>query len=169
MHKRLGRSTSAHAVAMSLVIAAAMLIMVSCQRKPAMAHACFQHLPASGWMRSMPLYFSPEYDDSAASYDIRLAVRHDNSFSFRNLSLVVDIIAEDSTVKRNAVDMTLADEYGNWTGGGFGALYQIVIPVAKGYTPSRARQVVIWQTMAGCDTLNGVADIGIFTVPVAKN
>ena len=168
-HKRPGRSTSAHAVAVSLFIAAAMLIMVSCQRKPAMAHARFQHLPAMGWMRSQPLSFIPEYDDSAATYDIRLAVRHGNSYHYRNLALVVDIIDADSAVRREAMDVQLADEYGNWTGGGFGTLYQKVVPVVKGISHTDASRVVVWQAMAGCDTLHGVADLGVFSVPVRKN
>ena len=70
----------AQAVAMTIVIAAAMLVMGSCDRKPVMAHSAFTHLPNGGWQRTMPLSFRPEYDDSAARYDVTLAVRHDNSY-----------------------------------------------------------------------------------------
>ena len=103
---------------MTLVIAAAMLVMGSCQRKPVMAHARFVHLPTDGWQRTLPLTFRPEYDDSAATYDITLAVRYDNSYRYRNLTVAVDVITADSAVNRRTVDMALADEYGNWTGGG---------------------------------------------------
>ena len=63
----------AQAVAMTIVIAAAMLVMGSCDRKPVMAHSAFTHLPNGGWQRTMPLSFRPEYDDSAARYDVTLA------------------------------------------------------------------------------------------------
>ena len=158
----------AQAVAMTLFIAAAVLIIPSCQRKPVMSHASFIHLPASGWQRTLPLTFIPAYDDSAASYDIKLALRHASSYRYRNLSLVVDIIGADSTVNRQSVDVALADEYGNWTGGGFGALYQDQVIIAQGVGPDAARSIVVWQAMQGCDTLHGINDLGITTIPMKK-
>lgn len=156
----------AQAVAMTMVIAAAMLVMGACDRKPVMAHSAFVHLPNDGWQRTMPLSFSPEYDDSAARYDVTLAVRHNNSYRYSNLSLVVDVIAADSAVSRKQVNMVLADGYGNWTGGGFGTLYQVTEPVALGISPNQAHSVVVWQAMNDCDTLRGLADVGIITKPL---
>ena len=153
------------AVAMTLVIAAAMLVMGACQRKPVMTHARFVHLPAAGWQRTLPLAFTPEYDDSAATYDITLAVRHDNSYRYRNLSMIVDVITADSTVNRQTVDMLLADEYGNWTGGGFGALYQTTVPIVRSVTPDKARSIVLWQAMGDCDNLRGLVNVGIIATP----
>ena len=156
----------AQAVAMAVLIAAAMLFMSACDRKPTLSHAQYHNLPPSGWQRMMPLTIEPEYDDSTRRYDLSLAVRHDNSYKFSNLSLVVDLIAADSTMDRRTVEMTLADEYGNWTGGGFGAMYQYEMTVARGVNPSDVRLVVIWQAMQGCDTLRGLTEIGLFTRPV---
>lgn len=153
---------------MTLVIAAAMLVMGSCQRKPVMAHARFAHLPTDGWQRTLPLTFRPEYDDSAATYDITLAVRYDNSYRYRNLTMAVDVITADSAVNRRTVDMALADEYGNWTGGGFGTLYQSTVPVVEAVTPDEARSIVVWQSMGECDTLRGLVNLGIITTPATK-
>lgn len=155
----------AQAVAMTLVVAAALLTMAGCDRKPVMAHAQFKHLPDGGWQRVMPLTFSPEYDDSAAVYDLSLVVRHYNSYRYSNLSLVVDVIAEDSTIDRHPVDMVLADEFGNWSGGGFGSLYQDKVALAHSVSPARARSIVVWQSMGDCDTLQGLSDIGILATP----
>ena len=149
-----------------MFVAAAVLIMPSCQRKPIMSHASFVHLPVSGWQRTLPLTFMPEYDDSAATYDIKLALRHDNAYRYSNLSLVVDLIAADSTVNRQTVDMTLSDAYGNWTGGGFGALYQVQTTIAHGITPESAHSIVVWHAMQGCDTLCGVVNLGIIVSPL---
>ena len=153
------------AVAVAVTIVAAMLMMPACQRKPVLSHSRFVHLPALGWQRTLPVTFTPQYDDSTRTYDITLAVRHGNNYDFSDLSLVVDVIAADSTVSRSRVDVTLADEYGNWTGGGFGALYQNSVPVIAGVTPSQARNVVVWQTMEGCDTLLGIVNLGIIVSP----
>lgn len=161
------RPKISHAVAMVSIsiIATAMIVLAACQRKPVMAHAQFMHLPVQGWQRTMPLTFLPEYDDSASTYQLTLAVRHDNAYLYRNLSLAVDIIGVDSTVNRKVINMTLADEFGNWAGGGFGALYQDKTVVEAGVTPDKARSVVVWHTMSGCDTLCGVVDVGIIVTP----
>ena len=156
------------AVVMAVVIAAAMLLLPACQRKPVMAHSRFVHLPSAGWQQSLPLAFTPEFDDSTALYDITLAVRHSNNYPYRNLSLTVDCIAADSTIDRKNVDLPLADEYGNWTGGGFGTLYQATVKLVTATSPSGAYRIVVWPAMRGIDILHGVVDVGIITSPVGK-
>ena len=151
---------------MAMVIAVIVLMGTACQRRPVLATARFVHLPSTGWQSSSPLSFSPVYGDSTLSYSLTLAVRHTNGYRDRNLSLVVDIIAADSSVNRKALDLSLADEYGNWSGGGFGALYQVTGPIVSGVTPQQARNVAVWQTMAGCDTLHGIVDVGIIADPI---
>lgn len=153
-------------VTTTVLVVAVVLIMTSCQRKPVMAHARFMHLPAQGWQQSCPLTFTPEYDDSAATYNLILAIRHNNSYRYRNLSLAVDIIAVDSVVDRRMVNMQLADEYGNRVGGGFGTLYQDTVLLCGVIDPSEARSVVVWQAMHECDTLTGLTDIGLIVNPI---
>lgn len=152
------------AVAMAVLIAAA--ILISCQRKPVMTHAHFIHLPNSGWTSTTPLTFRPVYDDSTLTYSLSLAVRHESKYRFSNLSLVVDLIAIDSTVNRQTINMSLADEYGNWKGGGFGPLYQDTASIARVVAPEDAKSIVVWQAMDGCDTLGGLVDIGVFVRPL---
>ena len=163
---RYGRVLHGKAVAMTVFIAAAMLVLSSCQRKPVMAHAHFIHLPARGWQQSCPLNLRPEYDDSTLTYSITLTVRHENTYRFSNLSLVVDLIAVDSTVTRQKVNMSLADEYGNWRSGGFGPIYQETVEIAAVMAPEDARSVVVWQAMKGCDVLRGLVDVGIIVRPL---
>ena len=152
-------------VAMTLFIAAVMFVMASCEHKPVMAHGRFVHLPASGWRQAAPLTFEPEYDDSTLVYDISLAVRHNNSYRYRNLSLAVDVISQDSTVNRQYLEIPLADAYGNWTGGGFGTLYQKDVAIVSRVMPRDARSVVVWQTMRDCETLHGLVDLGVTVFP----
>lgn len=159
------RFKKVQAVAMAVFIAAAMLFVASCEQKPVMTHSTFKHLPVQGWQRKMPLCFIPEYDDYTTTYDVSLAVRHSNGYLFRNLSLAIDFIATDSVVERHVVDMTLADEYGNWRGGGFGTLYQKQMVIARDITAADAASIVVWQTMQGCDTLKGIVDLGIVVAP----
>ena len=160
----LGRLTNA--VAMIMLIAAVMFIVPSCQRKPVMAHAAFVHLPTGGWKVGTPLTFRPEYDDSTLTYSLVLAIRHDNSYRYSNLPLVVDLVADDSLVSRHKLDLTLADEYGNWTGGGFGAYFQDTVTIAAVVDPGDAKRVIVWQSIDSCDMLKGLVDIGLITQPL---
>ena len=154
------------AVAMAVFIAAAIIFLSACQRKPVMTRAHFIHLPNSGWTSATPLTFRPVYDDSTLTYSLTLAVRHENRYRYSNLSLVVDLIAIDSTVNRQTINMSLADEYGNWKGGGFGSLYQDTASIARVVAPEDAKRIVVWQAMEGCDTLGGLTDVGVFVHPL---
>lgn len=148
-----------------IILIAAVVAITACQRRPVIAYSDFVHLSSRGWLHSLPLTFKPEFDDSTARYELLLAVRHDNSYPFRTLPLVVDIIAEDSTVNRQMIDLPLADEYGNWTGGGFGSLYQNKLVVSRDIIPKQARSVVVWHAMADCDTIHGIVNMGIIMRP----
>ena len=130
-----------------------------------MAKSYFTHLPEDGWKRTTPLTFMPEYDDSTTTYDLIVAVRHTNSYRFRNLVFAIDVIGNDTISVRHDLDLKLADEYGNWSGGGFGSLYQLRTVVARDISPADARSVVVWQAMDGIDTLRGLEDLGIIVAP----
>ena len=151
---------------MTMLIAVIVLCVSACERRPAMTTSRFVHLPTMGWLASEPVSFEPAYIDSTATYGLTLAVRHSNAYRYCNLSLVVDVVAADSTVSRKSLDIPLADEYGNWSSGGFGALYQATMPIVGGVTPDKASKVLVWQTMAGCDTLHGIVDVGVITSPM---
>lgn len=148
------------------MLIAAVMLMTGCRNRPVMSHADFVHLPVDGWLQSASVTLTPEYDDSAATYNLVLVVRHGNAYKFRNLALVVDIIAVDSVVNRQMLDMQLADEYGNWTGSGFGTVYVDTVQLADVIDPGDARSVIVWQAMHGCDTLHGVTDIGLIARPL---
>ena len=128
-----------------------------------MAH--FKTLPDEGWNKGMPISFIPEYSDSSLTYDIALAVRHNNDYQYSNLSLVVDLIDSVKNVSRSNIDFELSDGYGNWKGSGFGAIYQSSIVIAQGVTPSQVGSIVVWQAMNNCDVVKNVIDIGVIVTP----
>ena len=72
------------------------------------------------------------------------------------------------TIHRKDVDFELSDGYGNWKGAGFGALYQASIVIASGISPRDVNSIVVWQTMANCDVVKDVEDIGITVSPSKK-
>ncbi len=113
----------------------------------------------------MPIKFTPEYSDSSLTYDVELALRHNNDYQYSNLSLVVDLIDSVKNVTRHDIDFELSDGYGNWRGSGFGALYQSSIVIAQGIKPSQVTSVVVWQAMNNCDVVKNVIDMGVIVKP----
>ncbi|MBO7608691.1 MAG: gliding motility lipoprotein GldH [Muribaculaceae bacterium] len=115
-----------------------------------------------GWDRSMPIVFEPQYNDSSATYDIVVAVRHTHSYEYSNLHVVVDLMADSNRIAcRIPAQFDVADEYGNWHGTGFGTFFQCKTMVAQDVSPSQARKVVIWQAMADTVALRHITEVGI--------
>lgn len=141
-----------------------LLHLVSCSPSDA-SYGQFKQLPAQGWASNTPLYFTPQYGDSTCTYEVKLSIRHDNSYPYRNLQLVVDLIAPDKTVKRQRVNMEVADCYGNWTGSGFGAVYQCSVVLEKEILPKDLRQIVVWQVMDSKQAIVHISDVGIIVKP----
>lgn len=127
--------------------------------------AQFKTLPNEGWSKTMPIEFTPEYSDSTITYDVELAMRHNNSYQFSNLSLVVDLVDSVKNVSRNNIDFELSDGYGNWRGSGFGALYQSSIVIAQAVKPGQVSSIVVWQAMNNCDVVKNIVDMGIIIKP----
>lgn len=153
-----------HVVAM----VALMLCVLSCLNACSFGQdksAHFKTLPDDGWNKGMSIKFIPEYPDSTQTYDIELAVRHNNDYQYSNLSLVVDLIDSVKNVSRSNVDFELSDGYGNWKGSGFGAIYQSSLVIAQGVTPSQVGSIVVWQAMNNCDVVKNLLDIGIIVSP----
>lgn len=123
----------------------------------------FRPLPAGeGWRRNMPLVFEPQFADSDATYDVTVGIRHTNDYAYRNVSLLVDLMDSAASVRhRKMVNLQVADEYGNWLGTGFGALFQCQTTVATAVSPSEAHRVVVWQVMDDTAAVNNVTDVGI--------
>ena len=113
----------------------------------------------------MSLKFTPEYSDSSLTYDIALAVRHNNDYQYSNLSLVVDLIDSVKNVTRHDIDFELSDGYGNWLGSGFGAIYQSSVVIAQGVRPSQVSNIVVWQAMNNCEVVKNVIDLGVIVTP----
>ncbi len=153
-----------HIVAMVAIMLCALSCLNACSfGQDKSAH--FKTLPDDGWNKGMSIKFTPEYPDSTQTYDIELAVRHNNDYQYSNLSLVVDLIDSVKNVSRSNIDFELSDGYGNWKGSGFGAIYQSSLVIAQGVTPSQVGSIVVWQAMNNCDVVKNLLDIGIIVSP----
>ncbi|MBQ3323800.1 MAG: gliding motility lipoprotein GldH [Muribaculaceae bacterium] len=164
MITRLDKIISRHFVVLATILMCAVSCLNGCSfGQDSSAH--FKTLPDEGWNKAMSIEFTPEYSDSSSTYDIALAVRHNNDYQYSNLSLVVDLIDSVKNVNRTNIDFELSDGYGNWKGSGFGAIYQSSVVIAQGISPSQVSSIVVWQAMNNCDVVKNILDIGIIVTP----
>lgn len=150
---------------------ALLVAMMVCLGACAPKHTSYSYscdLPDEGWMNNTPITLHTQYADSSITYDITFFVRHAASYPYANLILTLDFITSDGKVKRKSVDFSIADQYGNFQGGGFGDYYQRSQLVLSNVKPADVHQVVAWQSMQGCHTLIGLHNLGITISPHAQ-
>ena len=149
------------------LLAGLMIMIMSldgCASKPN-SYSEFHDVPAKGWHIKTPFTFTPQYGDSSCLFDVKLVVRHTNKYRFQNLAMIVDVIDTAYNVKREKVDVDIADTYGNWVGSGFGTLYQREVVVFRGLKPEEAKSIAVWQRMPNCSFVDGLSEVGVIIVP----
>ena len=132
------------------------------------AYSQYQSLEECRWDRRLPLRWHPVLSDSAARYNVDLAVRHSGAYQYANLAVRLDFIGTDGTLRSRQVVLRLTDDEGNWRGAGFGSLYQLRTTVATDVPASELKSVVAWQAMDSVECLCDVAEVGLFVTPSSQ-
>ena len=103
----------------------------------------FNTLPKNGWFKRDVQRFTPEVPDTVNRYDVYL-----------------------SLLKTDTVNCELADEFGRWSGGGWGSYYQQEVLLNDDFRFSGEKEHVftVQQAMRD-DRIRGISDVGIRIVP----
>ncbi len=137
---------------------AAMSIIASCSDKHE-AVASFDSLPQKGWAYGDTLTLRPDGLDSVRPRNLSIAVRHSNSYPYRNLWIEVTTRTANLQ-RRDTINIELADIYGRWHGNGFGPSYQYETRL-KGLMPIGDTTIVAIRHIMRIDTLKGIEQVGI--------
>lgn len=127
----------------------------------------FRNLPQEGWAYNDTIQFIPTITDSVAQGDLSIALRHNNNYHYSNLWLEINHTINDSTIKRDTVNITLADVYGKWHGKGIGPSFQIEKLVSKNLKINKGDFFSVRHIMR-VDTLQDIEQIGLFFIPNTK-
>ena len=120
----------------------------------------FKQLPDNRWIYGDTLTFTPDINDSIASGMLIVAVRHNNTYPYSNLWLEVTYPTSPTDVKRDTINLQLADIYGRWHGKGFGAGYQYADTVSKNVTLFNHQPITVRHVMR-IDTLPDIELLGV--------
>lgn len=126
----------------------------------------FNTLPKNGWFKRDVQRFTPEVPDTVNRYDVYLSLRHNGDYTYRNLWLFVSYNDEGGVLKTDTVNCELADEFGRWSGGGWGSYYQQEVLLNDDFCFSGEKEHVftVQQAMRD-DRIRGISDVGIRIVP----
>lgn len=129
------------------------------------AYHRFDDVPDGSWSKSAPLLF--QIDTAAVvpgiAYDIQIETVNNSRFGYQNLWLFVQQDFEsDGKFRQDTVQMRLADEFGKWTGAGFGSYFQAAVIYKKRMVFPRKRvyKVKVVQGMRE-EPLIGIEKVGL--------
>lgn len=155
---------------MSRKIYAFAAILTLCLGACAPGHNNYSHfftLPANGWAYSDTLTFLPSMDDSVATGNVAIAVRHSAVYPYANLWLEIssdgDPLAGMSQIC-DTVNIRLCDRTGRWLGRGMGVSFQISDTLHRHYTLADSVPLYVRHIMR-VDTLYDIEQIGLIFVP----
>jgi gliding motility-associated lipoprotein GldH len=119
-------------------------------------------IPKGAWTKTQNIGFDVPVVDTINGYNLYFEIRNTNDYPYSNLFLFVTTHSPNKAIKKDTLEITLADDKGKWLGKGLGGVRNnefmfknnIRFPVAGFY------KVEVNQGMRD-DVLKGIMDIGL--------
>ncbi|MDR2910359.1 MAG: gliding motility lipoprotein GldH [Bacteroidales bacterium] len=136
-----------------------MLLISSCDKNKVVDN--YKAIPIRGWERDSLVNFDFNVINTNRKYNLYLNVRNKTSYNYSNLWLFVDITEPGGNLKKDTVEITLAEPDGKWLGKGFDGLKTHVNIFKSSFTFDKpgVYNVKIQQSMRE-NNLKGINDIG---------
>jgi len=124
----------------------------------------FKGIENAKWSQNTSFDFAVEVTDTLSYHDIFLEIRNNESYSFRNLWLFVNLKTPEGQIRRDTVNCELADVYGKWHGKG-GSLHTLSVPFEQNVRFS-IPGTYLYSIRQGMreNELKGISDIGLRVV-----
>jgi gliding motility-associated lipoprotein GldH len=141
-------------------LAGSLLIMISACDKNRVFDD-YKSIPENGWEKDSLVSFDFNIARATQKHNLYLNVRNKTSYNYSNLWLFVEITDPDGTVKKDTIEITLAEPTGKWLGEGFGGLKTRVTIFRRDVTFNKTGiyNIKIQQGMRE-NNLRGISDIG---------
>jgi gliding motility-associated lipoprotein GldH len=102
-----------------------LLLLASCRKPPVFEE--FVAIPEA-WNNRNLVHFNVNITDTVTSQNVYISVRHSGKYEFSNLYLFVTAESPNGIIKRDTVEMVLADEHGKWQGKGAASIFTMYYP-----------------------------------------
>jgi gliding motility-associated lipoprotein GldH len=91
----------------------------------------FVSIEGQSWNSNNVLHFNVNMADSSQAYNVLLGVRNTGRYEFSNLFVFVTTHSPDGAYIRDTVEITLADERGEWLGKGAASVFTLYHPYRR--------------------------------------
>jgi gliding motility-associated lipoprotein GldH len=144
-----------------LILAAfGMLALISCD--PSAVIDEHIKLKDDAWKSDDIISVEAEISDTLLPHNIYINVRNAGSYAFSNLYLFLNTYTPDGKSARDTVELTLANEKGQWQGDGMGDIWDNRILFRKNFVfPRAGRYRFELEQAMRVDPLPGIMDAGI--------
>jgi len=134
--------------------------LFACQ-KDTVYHS-FRNIPADCWKQNDTICFDVAVPDSPTTYLLFVEIRNLNNYPYQNLSVILTHETPDSLIATtDTLHFILADQQGNWTGKGWGGIYQNSFPTGNIELCQAGRHRLILQHVLSDTCIKGIHDMGI--------
>lgn len=148
-------------------VAAGVAFLSGCTDGRQNLYSEYHRISPDGWRFGEEVFFTPVHTDSLCPGRFVIALRHDNTYPYTALTLEVIHTEEGGGEKRDTVEVTLADPFGQWEGSGIGTSFQVTDTLGPTVHPSGT--MVRIRHLMRADTLHGINQAGLFFVPSKDN
>lgn len=128
--------------------------------------SAFRALPDAEWDYAAPVVFEVDTlrDSISRGGTVIVSLRHTHGYEYSNLWLELSTPINDSTVRRDTLNIRLADTYGRWLGKGMGPSLEVCDTLPHAVDLRRKQNISVRHIMR-VDTLEGIEQIGIVFLP----
>ena len=135
------------------------LLFASCSNNVVFTR--YQTFNEEGWRAKEKAVFDLEIKDTLTLNNISLMVRHGDSYPYSNLYLFVTSTYPDGKVKKDTMEVVLANAKGEWQGSGAGDIFDLKIPIKKNVRfPLSGKYQFAFEQGMRVDTLPMILDFG---------
>jgi gliding motility-associated lipoprotein GldH len=119
-------------------------------------------LPEGGWKASDTIVFEPEINDLEGLYNVKVNVRHNDTYAYSNLFIFLTTVYPDGAKQTDTLECVLADERNHWKGDGSGDIWDNSILLKSNIRfPVKGKYKFIYQHGMRVDPLFNVMDVGL--------
>jgi gliding motility-associated lipoprotein GldH len=102
-----------------------LLMLASCRKKAEFEE--FVAIP-DAWNNSNLVHFNVNIADTVTPQNVYISVRHSGKYEFSNLYLFVTAESPNGNIKRDTVEIVMANEHGKWQGKGAASVFTLYYP-----------------------------------------
>jgi gliding motility-associated lipoprotein GldH len=113
------------------------------------------------WDKNSEYFFNFTITDNTIPYNLSLKLRNNNMYPFKNLWLFYDLKLPDGSLRKDTIEVALANDFGEWTGKGI-SIYHNEFSLHDNYHfPDTGQYTIVFRQGMRENVLQGIDDIGL--------